>query len=1418
MATEPDARGGDVYVGPRPFRTGERLFGRDAEVTALTSLLIGERVVLLYAPSGAGKTSLVQAGLVPVLRHKRFHAPAVAGNPDPLAPTVVVRVHLPLPADAPSANRYLLSTLLSLEEHRLPAGRRKAVELAGLSLADYLKAEFPARGEGRSGFRPLVLVFDQFEEVLTLDPTDTAVKQEFIKHLGEALGDGSRWALFSIREDHLAALEPYLPRLPTRVLARYRLDRLDLAAALEAVCRPAEEAGVAFDAAEELVDDLRRVQVQQPDNTFVAKLGPHVEPVHLQVVCRGIWDRARRDREAAGQRLERITADDLAKLSGPSGHGVDAALAAYYADRVAAAAAAGQTPERRVRDWFGKVLITTTSARKPALSGEEVAAGVTPGCRAELDRAFLIRAESRGGATWLELAHDRLIDPIRQDNARWRAANLNPFQLQAEVWAATRDRPDDLLAIGDVLVQGEAWAAANSASLTDEEKLFLRVSQERRTACQVDQHRKDEEVRRQAEEAQRQAKERQESLQREAKEREDRLRLARFRVALAGAGLAILLLTVVVGLTYRNMEIHKQRMTDRELADGLQAEKHAWEDKERDRIAAEKDAQLAAARQREADTDRAQRVLELRSEVAQAVRTDWPSGREAAERALSLADRPEAVAVIDAENFLRRALQTRHWTSLNPLLTRSTDEPVPTDGPRAEGAEITALAYHPELDRLMVATRERGPTPGGTRASLYQLSIGPSKPIQAVPAGTMPAAAGVEVTALAFHPHEEAVVLGDSRGTLYTHRPSEGRPAIRTLAEPQKPEDAVAVRSIRFGADGKWLTSYGVGRAGQLFRWTVPDKAERIPLEIQSGAGDPGSPIAITALTPSPKKMYVGTAGGRILACDLERTPHELKDAGIEPLDSGISALAIDPRARFLALGSATPAVKLRPMDPTDRSLKEGTLQVPTTAGTDELQFSPDGEWLLALTHGRAITVFPRAGPAGPDSPDPSSAFTAPARLPMPETLRISSAAFGPTPPNGPHWLMGVGSDGAALWDLRQVDAAPRVLAWNDTTVAATVISPKGTTAVAVTTDGQARLWDLARAADDLRAEPRVLRGHHHRGQGRGLLGGCFSPDGRQVATLGRDGEIRVWDLGPAAPVAPKLIDIRAGLKPWQGLEAFAFDGPTVTVAAPNGQPPRRWDLTAAAPSPVTVAGAPALGDTLGRVVLSPDGRWLATYDYRGIAKGSVVLESLATPGLPPRQLVQNTRQPAPLQFRPRYPLMAFSSDSGRLAVFIPEMSTLEVWQLGPSPQGATRELAVTLGHSTASALAVSRDGKSVAVGADGGQVTVVRSSAPDPKYRLVLPGHRRAVRALAFTPGGDRLISGSADGTARVWDVRPDRTGLSPVILDGHTGGVFSVAVSPDGSHVLTTSDDGTARVWALDRKLLIERARQLLDDAGDR
>ncbi len=94
--------------------------------------------------------------------------------------------------------------------------------------------------------------------------------------------------------------------------------------------------------------------------------------------------------------------------------------------------------------------------------------------------------------------------------------------------------------------------------------------------------------------------------------------------------------------------------------------------------------------------------------------------------------------------------------------------------------------------------------------------------------------------------------------------------------------------------------------------------------------------------------------------------------------------------------------------------------------------------------------------------------------------------------------------------------------------------------------------------------------------------------------------------------------------------------------------------------------------------------------------------------------------------------------------------------------------------------------------------------------------GHRGAVRGLAVHPRLSVFASAGADGTVKLWDLQAPGPEVAPLgTLSGHVGGVRAVAFAPDGRLLASGSRDGTVRLWRVgalgeDRRRLIEGAAE--------
>ncbi len=438
------------YPGPRALQYGQSIFGRDDELAQLRRILFAHRIVLLYSPSGAGKSSLLEAGLRPLLDSER-----VGPRQEKLGIVGPLRVGAPPdPRDTDSQNRYLRSLLAGLPD----AG--SSGEPAGGT--DALDARLRSLRTSRN-----VLIFDQFEELLTAQVGDDEAKATFLRVVGLALEDRSRSAIFAMREDYIAGLDPFLYLIPTRLGTRFRIDLLKPERALEAVKGPAREHGRPFDdgAAEELISDLRRVQVARSDGTLGYEDGPYVDPLHLQLVCRNLWTKTMgRDRVGVTD----VVSDEVDGYSS-----VELALRRYYASEVGQISADLDVDEREVRAWFDTQLIVGGYRGQTQANPVGRVPPDHPLTQRLLD-SHLVRTNRRGGTTWFELAHDRLIEPVKRDNREWRKEHGTPLELAADAWDQ-QGRVSSALVIGDDL---DRLRAFDQGALTDVERSYLLASEE----------------------------------------------------------------------------------------------------------------------------------------------------------------------------------------------------------------------------------------------------------------------------------------------------------------------------------------------------------------------------------------------------------------------------------------------------------------------------------------------------------------------------------------------------------------------------------------------------------------------------------------------------------------------------------------------------------------------------------------------------------------------------------------------------------------------------------------------------------------------------------------------------------------------------------------------------------------------------
>ncbi|MGE5342211.1 MAG: tetratricopeptide repeat protein [Candidatus Omnitrophota bacterium] len=416
MDTLPNVNENFRYPGSRPFYDNDidrRLFfGREQEKNDLLHKVLADKLVVVYARSGMGKTSLINAGLNQALRDKGF---------------IPLMIRLNTPGLDP------IEAIYEGIDEIVKSNSQDYVEGKKDSLWEYFKTvRFWSQDD--TLLKP-VLILDQFEEFF--DAHSVESRNAFIRQLGDVVNnkvpDGMRrWVqsgesfiysdkppnvkiVISMREDFLGQLEEMSRDIPDIFTNRFKLLPLSRNQAKAAITEPAqlqdETIGAgSFGYSPEAVDMMLDFLCKRKEKGGI-KITDEVESFQLQLLCRHIEDKIR-ERESKGNTNIVVEPEDLG-----GEQGMQQVLQRFYDDLLKRLGSYWK--KRRSRRLCEKGLINA-AGRRLSLEEDEIKRkyGVSERLLAQLVGYRLLRSEPRVGSIYYELSHDTLITPIRESQKR----------------------------------------------------------------------------------------------------------------------------------------------------------------------------------------------------------------------------------------------------------------------------------------------------------------------------------------------------------------------------------------------------------------------------------------------------------------------------------------------------------------------------------------------------------------------------------------------------------------------------------------------------------------------------------------------------------------------------------------------------------------------------------------------------------------------------------------------------------------------------------------------------------------------------------------------------------------------------------------------------------------------------------------
>jgi len=423
----------EPYRGLQPYteENEDIFFGRDAERAILIDKILADKLTLLFSATGVGKSSLLQAAVMPELKrparenldvvyYNDWVTPPLTGLKQKILTVLQKRGKIDADFQFPSqegpevSHSPLEEPVLSEVEggQRGVFPSREGLGVGSLSLKDFLHICATFASE------PFVIILDQFEEFFQYQRY-AGTFTPFIEQLSEVIRDRETPVAFliSMREDFALNLNAFKGYLPTTLFENYyRLEKLEIKEAEDAIRKPVEKIGFRYEEGllqtllKDLADQERESRIGSQKELIPENAPSFVEPPNVQIVCTQLWEEEKKNPDRI------IHTKTYNEKGGSKGF-----INSYFKSVIAAFSPSEKKLASKAFDH-----LVTPRGTKMAYPVKDLSEKIREDENAlnkilvKLEKARVLRSQDRKGVVWYELYHDIFSGIIYQWNNAYK--------------------------------------------------------------------------------------------------------------------------------------------------------------------------------------------------------------------------------------------------------------------------------------------------------------------------------------------------------------------------------------------------------------------------------------------------------------------------------------------------------------------------------------------------------------------------------------------------------------------------------------------------------------------------------------------------------------------------------------------------------------------------------------------------------------------------------------------------------------------------------------------------------------------------------------------------------------------------------------------------------------------------------------